>query len=93
MSKFESYANKYQSASDRESSRDCPFMTGCLVNVGVPSTDRQQVNAGARASPSWIGGRRRPTRMPLCVADPPAPVVTCRMMLKNKSRRRNADGS
>ena len=24
--------------------------------------DRQQVSAGARASPSWIGGRRRPTR-------------------------------
>jgi hypothetical protein len=23
--------------------------------------DRQQVNAGARASPCWTGGRRRPT--------------------------------
>ena len=29
--------------------------------------DRQQVNAGARASPSWIGVRRRPTRAALCV--------------------------
>jgi hypothetical protein len=25
-------------------------------------SDRQQVSAGARASPSWIDGRRRPTR-------------------------------
>src|SRR5450755_4216221 len=27
----------------------------------MPSSDRQQVSAGARASPCWSGGRRRPT--------------------------------
>jgi hypothetical protein len=30
----------------------CPLNAGCLKDVGVPSADRQPVNAGARASPS-----------------------------------------
>jgi len=29
-------------------------------------SDRQQVSAGARAGPCWIGDRRRPTRTQLC---------------------------
>ena len=32
------------------------------MDVAVSARDRQRVSAGARASPSWIGGRRRPTR-------------------------------
>lgn len=31
--------------------------------------DRQQVSAGARASPCWIGGRRRPTRLHYACTD------------------------
>jgi hypothetical protein len=31
--------------------------------VRKPRRDRQQVSAGAWASPSWSGGRRRPTRI------------------------------
>ena len=37
-------------------------MPAVVEDVALPSADRQQVSAGARASPSWIGGRRRPTR-------------------------------
>jgi hypothetical protein len=40
-----------------------PLWPAVVEDVGVPSADRQQVSAGARASPSWIGGRRRPTRV------------------------------
>ena len=31
--------------------------------------DRRQVNAGARAGPSWIGGRRRPTQRHYAATD------------------------
>jgi hypothetical protein len=47
----------------RESSVTCPFMPAeGMCACGRAHRDRQQVSAGARASPSWIGGRRRPTR-------------------------------
>ena len=36
-------------------------LSGCVAVVGR-AADRQQVSAGARASPSWIGVQRRPTR-------------------------------
>ena len=39
-------------------------LSGCALGV-ERAADRQQVSAGARASPSWIGGRRRPTRCEL----------------------------
>jgi hypothetical protein len=34
---------------------------GGICACGRAHGDRQRVSAGARASPSWIGGRRRPT--------------------------------
>jgi len=39
----------------------CPLRAGLLWGRSRAVRDRQRVNAGARASPSWIGGRRRPT--------------------------------
>jgi hypothetical protein len=55
----------------RESS-GAHLKAGYRLDVRVPSPDRQQVNAGARASPSWSGGRRRPNRtdeLPVIVQD------------------------
>jgi hypothetical protein len=37
------------------------WLSGCTVVVDR-TADRQGVSAGARANPSWSGGRRRPTR-------------------------------
>jgi hypothetical protein len=47
----------------RESSgaRSMPVVLRTFASV----RDRQRVSAGARASPSWSGGRRRPTRSQL----------------------------
>jgi hypothetical protein len=47
----------------RESSSayECPLSLGRSRAV----RDRQRVSVGARASPSWIGVRRRPTRSEL----------------------------
>jgi hypothetical protein len=43
--------------------RDVPLRpAGGMCACRRAHSDRQQVSAGARASPSWIGGRRRPTR-------------------------------
>jgi hypothetical protein len=43
--------------------RDVPLRpAGGVCACGRAHSDRQQVSAGARASSSWIGGRRRPTR-------------------------------
>ena len=36
----------------------------CVLTV-EHAVHRQRVSAGARASPCWIGGRRRPTRSEL----------------------------
>jgi hypothetical protein len=41
----------------------CRLSLGCWRAI----RDRQRVSAGAKASPSWSGGRRRPTRCELCV--------------------------
>src|SRR5437660_388174 len=43
----------------------CPFNAGCrdCALVAERAADRQRVSAGARASPSWIGDRRHPTRI------------------------------
>ena len=44
----------------------CPLMAGYQVaRWRKRAADRQRVNAGARASPSWIGVRHRPSRFEL----------------------------
>jgi hypothetical protein len=50
---------------------ECPFSAGAhQAWVAVNPSARQQVSAGARASPCWSDGRHRPTRFPLCVHGP-----------------------
>ena len=45
----------------------CPLNAGCRdARLAEHAANRQRVSAGARASPSWIGGRRRPTCLELC---------------------------
>jgi hypothetical protein len=49
----------------RESSVACPY-SRLSLGMSAFHPDRQRVSARARASPSWIDGRRRSTHGALC---------------------------